>query len=98
MLIAIFGTAPVRSPVPALVWAGVLIGVVMLAGAGIMLARRRLLGGDRTNPAEGLFEDLRRMHREGRLTQQEYDAARKNLAKGIAGHATGVSGSADRRT
>jgi hypothetical protein len=55
---------------------GVLIVVVVAAALVLLKYRGRLLARDSDAALhEGLFENLRRMRNQGRLTQEEYDAA-----------------------
>ena len=67
---------------------GALIAVVLVAALILMRYRGRLLARDAdTALHEGLFENLRRMRDQGRLTQEEYDAARRKMAAKAAGKA-----------
>lgn len=67
---------------PLLLWLGVLIVLVFGAGIAVMLIRKRLLSSheSRAEMAGSLFEQLRRMHAEGELSDEEYDRARRKLA------------------
>ena len=66
----------------------VIIGVVMLlvifAGAGLMVLHRRMLSNDEPQP-ESLMQNLRQMRDSGAMTTEEYDLARKRLAARLAG-------------
>lgn len=70
----------------------IIIGLVMLvvifAGAGLMILRRRVLSNDGPHP-ESLMQDLRQMRDSGAMTTEEYDLARKRLAARLAGKADG---------
>ncbi|MFG0283387.1 MAG: hypothetical protein ACF8R7_03105 [Phycisphaerales bacterium JB039] len=67
-----------------LVSLGLMIAAVVVLGVILVALRRRLLAPQRDQPA-GMFEDLRRMLKEGRITQEEYDAVRRRVASRIAG-------------
>lgn len=72
----------------ALVWIGVLIGVVLVASVVILLLRRRLLGGDTAGAADvsrGLLDDLREARDRGDLTDEEFETARLKLVARISG-------------
>jgi hypothetical protein len=67
---------------------GVLIVVVVAAALVLLKYRGRLLARDSDAALhEGLFENLRRMRNQGRLTQEEYDAARRKMVAKAAGKA-----------
>ena len=63
---------------------GLMIAALVVLGIVLVALRRRLLTPQRDQPT-GMFEDLRRMLREGRITQEEYDAVRRRVASRIAG-------------
>lgn len=68
-------------PTGVLVWVGVLLVVAVIGGLVVLMFRRRLLSGDDSAPAQmGLMESLRRMRDEGKMTTEEFDAARRALA------------------
>jgi hypothetical protein len=66
-----------------LIWVGALIVAVLILGIVILLVRKKLFTKDADSPT-GLLNDLRRMHKSGELTTEEYDAARKALTTRIA--------------
>lgn len=63
-------------------WVAVLIALTLVMGWAILKIRRAMLPskpeGDQTGG--GLMEDLRQMRREGKLTQDEFDAAKRKLS------------------
>ncbi len=62
-------------------WIGLVIALLVVGGAAIMWMRKRMFGGESQVDAAGsLFDELRKAHREGLMTQEEYDLARKKLA------------------
>lgn len=72
-------------PVQVLMWVGVLIVVAIVGGAGVMVLRRRMF--DPSNDAAGagsLLEDLRRMKREGEISDAEFEQAKRALTEKIA--------------
>ena len=72
---------------------GVMIALIMFAFVGIMLLRKRLLEKESSQAAAaGLMEELRQMHKQGKISQAEYDAARLKMA----GKMKGVQGSGQR--
>lgn len=73
------GGGPAMSKV--LVWCGVLLAAAVVLGVVAMWLRRRLL---REDESEGIsmgftLKDLRRMHEEGQLTDEEFDFARRKM-------------------
>ncbi len=64
-----------------LMWIGLAVALIVLAGAGVMMLRKRMFGPEsRIDSAGSMFDELRRLHREGLMSQEEYDVARKKLA------------------
>lgn len=64
-----------------MMWIGVMIALLVLVGAGIMMYRKRMFGAESQIDAAGsMFDELRRLHREGLMSQEEYDIARKKVA------------------
>ncbi len=67
-------------------WVGVLIVILVLAGLGVVWMRRRLLSRqDDAGSQAMLMEDLRRMRDGGQISTEEFDAARRALTRRIAG-------------
>ncbi len=86
-------SAPIRpaaagtsTNVDVLIWVGALIAAVLVLGMVILLLRKRLFIKD-GDDAGGMLSDLRRMHKSGELTTEEYDAARRALTFRVAGRA-----------
>lgn len=80
-----------------LFWAGVLIVVVVLGGLVMMWLRSRMFRADdqdAASGASGMLEDLRRAHRAGTLSDEQFQRARDRVlsaaqgkpASGRAGH------------
>jgi len=69
--------------VDVLVWVGALIVAVLILGIAILLIRKRLFEKD-TEEVSSMLGELRRMHKSGELTTEEYDAARKALTINVA--------------
>lgn len=69
-----------------LLWLGVLIGVVVLLGLVVLVVRRRALAAERDAQSDRLLmESLRELRASGRMTEEEYAAARRTMAARIAG-------------
>lgn len=66
-----------------LIWVGVLIVAVLALGIVIVAIRRRVLARDHA-ATDGFIEQLRRMHKSGELSTEEYDAARRSLTAKLA--------------
>ena len=66
---------------------GLMIVALLVLSVVLLALRRRLLSPDR-DATTGLFDDLRQMLREGRITQEEYDAVRKRMAARLSGERT----------
>lgn len=59
-----------------ILWVGLFVAAIFLGTLLLTIARRRLLGSDST-PGEGMMlSDLRKMHTEGSLSDEEFEAAR----------------------
>lgn len=72
--------------VPVLISVGVLIAAVLIAGAVLLLLRRRLLSQDRQDSSGmGLMEHLQSLRETGEMSQEEYDAARRALVARATG-------------
>lgn len=72
----------------ALFWAGVLIVVVVVGGFVLMWLRRRLFSSDdqdASSGASGMLEDLRRAHRAGTLSDEQFQRARDRVLKAARG-------------
>lgn len=97
------GTASSRPGVRTdlLLWIGVLIVVVVIGGLVLVHMQKRLLKPPASGPgAAGLMEDLRRMRDTGAMTHEEYDAARKAMARKLApsGGSSGATSTKAART
>lgn len=75
---------------PYLLWVAILIGVIIASTAGILLLRKKVLDPDsgRANRA-GVLEELRTLRDSGKITTDEFDAARKRMVQRIAADAIG---------
>ena len=71
-------------PVQVLLWVGVLIVVAVIGGAVAMVLRRRMFDRDAESSSGSLLEDLRRMKREGKISDAEFEQARRALSQKIA--------------
>jgi hypothetical protein len=79
MLILAQSAAAARSGTRAAIWALALIAVVMLLGAGLMILRRRLFDSGAPDQSGTFLEHLRELHRQGRLSDEEFAQARAKL-------------------
>lgn len=65
-------------------WVAALIALTLILGWAILKIRRAMLPQKHArDTGGGLMEDLRRMLREGKLTQDEFDAARRKLSESM---------------
>lgn len=64
-------------------WVSILVlaALAVVAGAVIMIWRARAMGRGGDSSHELLSESLRRMHAEGRLSDEEYKAAKRGLVE-----------------
>ncbi|MCW5765197.1 MAG: SHOCT domain-containing protein [Phycisphaeraceae bacterium] len=70
---------------PYLLWIAVLIGVVLLATFGILVLRRRLLEAPSARRTDaGVMDELRALRDQGKISTEEFDAARKRIVARIA--------------
>ncbi len=77
--------ARARSVTPVLLWVSALILLVLALGLIILFMRRRLLSKDAGEADAGLMDELRSLRDQGRISPEEYDAARKRMVAGFAG-------------
>lgn len=69
-----------------LVTIAVLIGVVLVAGLVLLMVRKRFLSGrDEDVMAGSIFDDLRRMLKDGDISEVEYEYLRRCIAAKAAG-------------
>lgn len=69
-----------------LTWVAILIGAVMVLSLVVVAARRWYLAQrqpDSARAAAGLMDQLRQMHDDGRLSDEEFRAAKAGLARGM---------------
>ena len=77
--------AATRGATDVLLWSGGLIVLVIGLGLVILALRRAMLSKQGGMAEAGLFDSLREMRDSGAISQQEYDAARKNMVSRAAG-------------
>lgn len=62
-----------------IIWVGVLIGLVLLAGGVLMWLRSRI-GRESGSSSAGLFEEMRELHRQGKLSDEEFARVRARMS------------------
>jgi flagellar biosynthesis/type III secretory pathway M-ring protein FliF/YscJ len=79
---ALLAQARGTATVGVMLWVGVLIGVLLVAGVVLMLVHRKLLGrGEDAAGDDGLMDSLRRLRDSGRMSKEEFEAAKKTIAR-----------------
>lgn len=82
-------------PTDLLLWIGVLIVVVVAGGLILVQVHKRMLKPPSAGPdVAGIMEELRRMRDTGAMTEEEYEATRRNMARKLAGSVSSGSPSA----
>lgn len=82
------GTAPASTDVPGvLIAVGLLIAAVIVLAIVLLAMRRRLLASSRVDDGMGLFEELRRLHASGELSDEEFERARERMIARLKGEA-----------
>lgn len=77
--------APSSATSRGLLSVGLLIALAMIGGLAIVFARKRMLGSDHRDDASGsLMDDLRGSLRDGTISQEEFDAAKRSLVARLA--------------
>ena len=64
-------------------WIGVLIVVTVVGGLGLMWYRRSLLAASQAETSEGFMESIRRLRASGEMSEEEFQAVRRNLIASI---------------
>lgn len=64
---------------------GLMIGAIVLLSIVLLALRRRMLASGRDQEAMGLFEEIRRLHASGELTDDEYEQARQRMIARVKG-------------
>lgn len=77
-------------------WVGILIVVTIAGGLALMWYRRRVLAAASTEGAEGFMETMRRMRASGEMSEEEFQAVRRNLVAGMSRGLRETNPSADR--
>lgn len=62
-----------------LLWSAILIVAMMILGAAVMILRRKMFEPEDQASEAGLLETLRAMNRRGELSNEEFEAARRNM-------------------
>jgi LPXTG-motif cell wall-anchored protein len=68
-----------RSTGGALMWSFILIGIILVLFGAIVLYRRWMNSNDTTSNAGFTLSDLRRLHKEGKMTDAEFESAKAIL-------------------
>lgn len=76
------GEKAVRSMYDVMLACAILIGLLVLGGAILMLVRRSVLEKGRRQQAGDALEQIERLHRQGALSDGEFDRARRALVAG----------------
>jgi len=76
------GEQAVRRMYDLMLACAILIGLLVLGGAILMLVRRWVLENDRRQQAGDALEQIERLHRQGALSDGEFDRARRALLAG----------------
>lgn len=66
-------------------WLAALVGLVVVGGVAVWLARRWLGRSAGSGPAGFSLQELRQLHAMGRLTDQEFDRAKASIIGSIKG-------------
>lgn len=67
---------------PIFLWLFVLIGLLLIAGAGVLWLRRWYRTDETAAPIGFTLGDLRRLHREGQMTDEEFERAKAQIIAG----------------
>ncbi|MEM7627640.1 MAG: hypothetical protein AAF333_18750 [Planctomycetota bacterium] len=84
-----------RDPTEVFFWCAVLLGVAFLMGLTFWIIRKKLMSADDDTAAEGLglgftLSDLRQMHAEGQMTDDEFEYAKRKMAARAKAEIDGV--------
>jgi len=80
------GTTPPDADVPGtLIAVGVLIVLIIVVSILLMAMRRRAFAGGRDDAGMGVFEELRRLHEAGELSDEEFERARQRVIARVKG-------------
>ena len=68
-----------------LIYLGIGVGIVVVAGLIVLWLRKRMLAADRGAAETGLLDDLREMRTRGEITDEEFTAAKQAMTARLAG-------------
>jgi len=69
----------ISAPLSVVIWSLVLVAVVFVGYVLVAWVRRRVRQSDQPETVGFSLADLRRLHREGQLSDEEYERARSKL-------------------
>jgi hypothetical protein len=72
---------------PYLIWLGVMMAAVTVAGVALLIFRASVLGKGKAAAEAGILDSLRSMRERGEISQEEFDAARSAMVTRMAGRA-----------
>ena len=72
-----------NAPLSIVIWSFVLMAVVVAGYVAVMWVRRVMRPPDEPAVPGFSLDELRQMHREGQLTDEEFERARKSMAAGL---------------
>src|SRR5262249_20708611 len=67
----------------AIFWTVVLLVIVIIASAGVMFLRKKLSPNEDFRSEGFTLADLRRLHKEGKLSDQEFEVAKHQLVRAM---------------
>lgn len=84
MTLLVYIAAANQSSIELLKWIGLLIVLVLAGGWGVLHLRKKLFEPDQDQPL-GVLEHLRQAVRDGEMTQEEFEQAKKAMAEKLRG-------------
>lgn len=68
-----------------LITIGLLIASIVILSIVLLALRRRMLASERHDQGVGLFEEIRRLHASGELSDEEFERARQRMIARVKG-------------
>jgi hypothetical protein len=77
LTLALAATDP--DPTPAIIWSAILLAILVVLFFAIKVYRKWMTADDSTTSTGFTLSDLRRLHKEGKMTDEEFERAKTQM-------------------